>query len=211
MRFDLTLYLYCVLPANPSFYRVEGALLLSISTHFPTFWKDPSSSWSGTQSLSSSWEQHPQAPSLSGTFGFEPLRPTAPCLWLVLRTLSHAAIPSAPLHVTLPRHTGYLAAGPWFHTACTLLLSWAVFKRTSSFQDKIGFLFWVVRLVPGARRGKNMSSYVSFGPHSSLSQVAFCTQMSSFIFMANFEHVSYSPFCVLKTSFQYTITHITLK
>lgn len=121
------------------------------------------------------------------------------------------------LHVTLPRHMGYLVAGPWgpwytaVYTVCTSLLSWAVFKRISSFQDKIGILFWVLRLVPGARRGKNMSSYVSFGPHSSLSQVPFCTQMSSFIFVANSRHVSYSPFCVSKTPLQYTITHITLK
>lgn len=76
VRFDCTLFIlhfackYMILWSRRSFS-------LSMSPHFPSFWKDPSTRCPGTLRLPSSWDQQ-TSPLQHGTCRCEPLRPMCP-------------------------------------------------------------------------------------------------------------------------------------
>lgn len=100
----------------------------------------------GLENRRSSSLAYPQDFPVSGTFRCGLWSPQ-PCCTCWYPKQWHTDVHCAPLHKTDPRHWDHSIAAPCVprsHTACTLLLSWAVLKRTSSFQDEMWVLCWIL-------------------------------------------------------------------
>lgn len=136
-------------------FREQKEIFSSISPGLPSFWH------------SYMWTLIPQ-----------------PCCTCWYPKQWHTDVHCAPLHKTDPRHWDHSIAAPCVprsHTACTLLLSWAVLKRTSSFQDKMWVLCWIFCPLETSSRSQERWDLIRlffFQSTCFFPQLAFCTPMS---------------------------------
>lgn len=131
--------------------------------------------------------------------GVSPQGPHAHCRYSKLTGRRALCTP----HETDPRHSDYPGAGPGIPALILPVCYYCLgqFSREHVPGENLGSVIGIVSSFSEIRRSKTMSSYVSFGPENSLSQLVFYTQTFSFIFMINFWHVTLILHFMFKTPF----------